>query len=146
MYNNVIWATDGSEGADRALAHAKRLVADSGGKLTVVYCVEYTLPGKGGGAYPIHANEGEIEEKIDRQVAELSTNGDGATLQKTRARVGGAAHSIAELATADHADVIVVGTRGRTPVAGLLLGGVTQRLLHIAPCPVLAVPPEHDLV
>jgi nucleotide-binding universal stress UspA family protein len=39
--------------------------------------------------------------------------------------------------------VIVVGTRGRTPLAGLVLGGVTQRLLHIAPCPVLAVPPEH---
>ena len=143
MYKNVIWATDGSDGADRALAHAKRLVAESGGKLTVVYCVEYTLPGKGGGAYPIHANEGDIAEKIERQVAELSTNGSGATLQRTRSRVGGAAHAIAELATEDHADLIVVGTRGHTPVAGLLLGGVTQRLLHIAPCPVLAVPPEH---
>jgi len=144
MYKNVIWATDGSEGADRALAHAKALVAESGGSLSVVYCVEYTLPGKGGGSYPIHANEAETEEKIDRQVAELSTNGTRATLQKTRSKVGGAAHAIAELATQDHADVIVVGTRGRTPLTGLLLGGVTQRLLHIAPCPVLAVPPEHN--
>ena len=40
--------------------------------------------------------------------------------------------------------MIVVGTRGRTALSGLLLGGVTQRLLHIAPCPVLAVPPEHS--
>ncbi len=144
MYKNVIWATDGSEAADRALAHAKALATESGGRLTVVYCVEYTLPGKGGGSLPLHANEGDVEAKIDRQVAELASNGTGATLQKTRSQVGNAAHAIAELATQDHADVIVVGTRGRTALSGLLLGGVTQRLLHIAPCPVLAVPPERS--
>jgi nucleotide-binding universal stress UspA family protein len=56
--------------------------------------------------------------------------------------VGGAAHAIAEIAGREHVDLIVVGTRGRTALAGLLIGSVTQRLLHIAPCPVLAVPPE----
>ena len=45
--SDVIWATDGSEAADRALAHAKALVSESGGQLSVVHCVEYTLPGKG---------------------------------------------------------------------------------------------------
>lgn len=144
MYKKVIWATDGSEAADRALTHAKALVTESHGQLSVVYCVEYTLPGKGGGSLPLHANEGDVEAKIERQVAELASNGTGATLQKTRSQVGNAAHAIAELATQDHADVIVVGTRGRTALAGLLLGGVTQRLLHMAPCPVLAVPPEHN--
>lgn len=143
MYKKVMWATDGSESADRALAHAKALAVEGGGPLTVVYCVEYTLPGKGGGSLPIHANEAEIQEKIDRQVAELSANGTAATLQKTRSKVGGAAHAIAEFAIEDHGDVIVVGTRGHTPLAGLLVGGVTQRLLHIVRCPVLAVPPDH---
>lgn len=56
------------------------------------------------------------------------------------ATLGGAAHSIAEAAEGAQADVIVVGTRGQTPLGGLLLGSVTQRLLHIAPCPVLVVP------
>ena len=142
MYKHVLWATDGSEAADRALPHAKALAAEGGGPMTVVYCEEFTLPGKGGGSLPVHANEGEVQAKIEQQVAELSSNGTRATLTKTRSQVGGAAHAIAELAAQSHADVIVVGTRGRTTLAGLLLGGVTQRLLHIAHCPVLAVPPD----
>jgi len=144
MYKKVLWATHGSEAADRALEHAKALAAEGGGPVTVVYCEEFTLPGKGGGRYPVHANEDELQEKIQRQVAELSSNGTKATLHTTRSRVGGAAHAIAEIADQEHTDLIVVGTRGHTPISGLLLGGVTQRLLHIAPCPVLAVPPERS--
>jgi len=144
MYKNVLWATDGSDSADRAMTHARSLAAEGGGSVTVVYCEEFTLPGKGGGSLPVHANEDEIQAKIERQVAELSTNGAPATLEMTRSKVGGAAHAIAEVADREHSDVIVVGTRGRTALTGLLIGGVTQRLLHIAPCPVLAVPPERN--
>jgi nucleotide-binding universal stress UspA family protein len=145
MYKNVMWATDGSDAADRALAHAEALAVEGGGALTVVNCMEYTLPVKGGGSVPVHANEAELQAKIDRQVAALVTNGTRATLKRTRSQVGGAAHAIAELATEEHCDLLVVGTRGHTALAGLLLGGVTQRLLHISPCPVLAVPPARDL-
>jgi len=60
--------------------------------MTVVYCEEFTLPGKGGGSLPVHANEDEVQTKIDQQVAELSSNGTRATLTKTRSQVGGAAH------------------------------------------------------
>ncbi|MBV8220869.1 MAG: universal stress protein [Solirubrobacterales bacterium] len=144
MYKRVMWATDGSEAADRALAHAKELAADGGGSVTTVYCEEFTLPSKAGGSFPIHADESKVQDKIRRQVAELSSSGTRATLEMTRSRVGGAAHAIADVAAQEHSDLIVVGTRGRTALAGLLLGGVTQRLLHIAPCPVLAVPPERN--
>jgi nucleotide-binding universal stress UspA family protein len=140
MYTKVIWATDGSEAADRALPHAKAIAAESGAPLVVVYCEEFTLPGKGGGSLPVHANEDEVQAKIEGQVAELSSDGVKASLQSTRSQVGGAAHSIVEIADAEQADLIVVGTRGRTALGGLLLGSVTQRLLHIASCPVLAVP------
>jgi len=51
-----------------------------------------------------------------------------------------AAHMIVGAAKEVGADMIIVGTRGHSPIAGLLLGSVTQRLLHVSPCPVLAVP------
>jgi len=37
-------------------------------------------------------------------------------------------------------DIIVCGTRGLGAFAGAFLGSFTQRLLHVAPCPILAVP------
>lgn len=140
MFKKVMWATDGSDAADQALAFARALATEGGREMPVAHCEELTMPGKGGGSFPVHANEDELQAKIERQVAELSGNGIAATLQLTRARVGGAAHALADAARESGAEVIVVGTRGHTALAGLLLGSVTQRLLHIAPCPVLAVP------
>jgi nucleotide-binding universal stress UspA family protein len=51
---------------------------------------------------------------------------------------------IVDVAREVDADLIIVGTRGHTPMVELLLGSVTQRLLHIATCPVLAVPPARQ--
>jgi nucleotide-binding universal stress UspA family protein len=98
------------------------------------------LPGKGGGSLPRHADEEIVQDKIKRQVEELSKDGVSVRLEITKSRVGNAAHELAEVAANEHTDVIVVGTRGHTLLRGLLLGSVTQRLLQIAPCPVLAVP------
>jgi nucleotide-binding universal stress UspA family protein len=139
MFKKVVWATDGSEAADEALPFARTLAAEGGGEMLVVHCVELTLSGKVAGRYPIHADERELREKIERQVAELSHSGIPTTFQTTRATVGRAAHEIAEMTREQNGEVIVVGTHGHTALGGLILGSVTQRLLHLAPCPVLAV-------
>jgi nucleotide-binding universal stress UspA family protein len=142
MFKAVMWATDGSDAADQALPLAKSLAQEGGGELLVLHCEEWTEPFRTGGAYPGHVNADELKAKIEGQVAELSQSGISARLELTDAPMGGAAHAIAEVAESRSADVIAVGTRGQTALAGLLLGSVTQRLLHIAPCPVLAVPPK----
>lgn len=140
MFKRVIWATDGSDDADVALPVAKTLAADSGGALLVVHCQERTLPGKGGGRQPRSANEDELVAKIEGQVKDLSAEGISASLQMLTCDVGESAEEIAGAARSENADVIVVGTRGHTALGGLLVGSVTQKLLHSTPCPLLAVP------
>ncbi len=140
MFKHVMWATDGSEAADETLEHVKALVNELGSELLVVYDEEFTMPGKGGGSLPRHADEEVVQEKIHRQVEELSKDGVSVRLEITKSKVGNAAHQIAAVAAKDGTDLIVVGTRGHTLLRGLLLGSVTQRLLQIAPCPVLSIP------
>ncbi len=139
MFKTVIWATDGSAAADHALSFAKELVAAGKGRLLVVHVEEHFYGGRMSG-YPVLADEEELEVKIRAQVEELRAAGIDATLEIVRGHPGHSAHAIAELAREHKAETVVIGTRGLGPVAGLLVGSVTQRLLHTAPCPVLAVP------
>ena len=96
MFRKVVWATDGSDAADRALPLAKAAAIQSGAPLVVVYCEEFTMPGRGGGSVPVHANEDELRAKVEHQVADMAGNGITATLEATRSRVGCAARAIAE--------------------------------------------------
>lgn len=43
------------------------------------------------------------------------------------------------LKEAEHADMMVVGSRGRGGFGSLLLGSVSQQVVHHAPCPVIVV-------
>ena len=140
MFRKVVWATDGSEAADGAMTVAKMLAMEGGGELLVMHGDVAIAPGRAGVRYPHFTDESELRTKIEGQVAELVREGVSATLEVVAADVGGAAHALADAARAEDADLIVVGTRGHTPLGGLLVGSVTQRLLHIAPCPVLVVP------
>ena len=140
MFKKIIWATDGSESADRALELAKSLASQDSATLLAVHSIE-VLAGPGArGAFPADADEDEREAKIAKQVKELTEQGVNASLKVVHGGVGSAAHVVADVATEEGADLIVAGTRGHTALGGLLLGIVTQRLLHISPCPVLVVP------
>jgi nucleotide-binding universal stress UspA family protein len=137
MFKHIIWATDGSKSADRALPFVKS-VAQDGGTVVVLHCDEF-LVGRGGGQ-PVIADEEDVKAKIERQARELKDDGLDVSLNVVGATAGSVAQKIAAAASQGGADLIVVGTRGHTVLGGLLLGGVTQRLLHIAPCPVLTIP------
>jgi nucleotide-binding universal stress UspA family protein len=138
MFKTIVWATDGSDAADKALPYAKSLAEGPERTLVVVHAKELMV-GRGGGS-PVLADEDDLQAKIRSQVEEAREDGIDATFKLVAGGASHAAHMIADAAKEVDADVIIVGTRGHGPIAGLLLGSVTQRLLHIASCPVLAVP------
>lgn len=142
MFKKIIWATDGSDTADRALGVARELASQNGGTLLAVYSVEQLVGPGSRGAFAEDADEPEREAKIARQVKELIETGVKAETKVVQGGAHSAAHTVARVAEEEGADLIVVGTRGHTALSGLLVGSVTQRLLHIAPCPVLVVPPR----
>lgn len=139
MFETVVWATDGSPAADRALPFAKRLVA-SNGRLVVVH-VRELLVGRAGGQ-PVYADADDVEDRIRGQVEALREDGLDVTLKFHTTFDANAADAICKEASSFDADAIVVASRGRGPLASAVLGSVTQSLLHKATCPVLAVPPH----
>lgn len=139
MYSKIIWATDGSVAADAALPQVRELASANGTAVVVLHCNE-TMVGPRAYGLDVRLDEPEIQAKITRQAEELKVEGLDVTTEFVTGHAGIAAHAIAEAAKSDGADLIVVGTRGHTRLGGLLVGSVTQRLLQVAPCPVLSVP------
>lgn len=142
MFKRIVWATDGSESAERALSYAKELAQRDGACIDVVHVVQKPI-GVRSANVTVRADEEEIQAQIRKRVAELSGEGMQVALKLDADQGGNPAHQIAEAAREAEADLIVVGTRGQTALRGLLLGSVTQRLLHDAPCPVLVVGLAH---
>jgi len=141
MFRSIVWATDGSEHADRALRYVTDLAqAGQGTSITIVHIAE-TGHGAGAAFLPRHGAE---RHQIVRQLEEIA---DGlrekglSVSVEVRDKPGARpAHEIADIARKNGADLIVAGPRGLSAIGGIALGSVTHRLLHIAPCPVLVVP------
>jgi len=140
MFKNIVWATDGSESADHALEYAKELASTCGARLFAIHSDEHFIGARSNGL-PVRADEPDTRTRIREQVADARSEGFDASFETVRCASGRTPYAIAEFAKKVDADVIVVGTRGHSPLAGALLGSVTQGLLHSAPCVVLAVPP-----
>ena len=142
MFSNIVCATDGSEHAERALRYAADLAQRDGAKLHVVHVVEKLPARKMAGELNMHVDEEQLEDKVARQTRQVAAERNvSATVHLTTARSGQVAQRIIDVTTETGGDLIVVGTRGHSPVVGAMIGSVAQDLLHLAPCPVLAVTP-----
>lgn len=137
MYETIVWATDGSEGADAALADARRIAELTHGRILAVHC-DQRMIGRAG-AWSVLPDEDDRRREIERQVDTLRQGGVPIDLVVERS-YRGVAETVAAVAAQRAADLIVCGTRGRGAFAGAALGSFTHRILRLAPCPVVVVP------
>ncbi len=139
MFRTIVLAIDGSDSSNRASDLAGRLAQEHGAKVIAVHVVEHMVGRAGGVA--VHADEASIQARIHATIDGMKQSGVDASLQFAEGVLGGPAHVIAEVAADEHADLVITGTRGHSPITGIVIGSVAQRLLHLAPCPVLVVTP-----
>jgi nucleotide-binding universal stress UspA family protein len=139
----IMVATDGSEGADRAVDLAAELAKAFGGELLIV-----TVGGNLSSEEmrQLERAEGHIGEALDmlsnQILTEAKTRAERLGIDSIRLRSawGDPAESIIETAARESTDALVVGRRGRGRLAGLLLGSVSQKIASLAPCAVVIVP------
>lgn len=138
MFETIAWATDGSELADQALGHVRKLAEIHGSRIVAVHANE-VIAGRAAGA-PVLADEPDIREKLEGQVEELRAAGFEAGLEVCTGTED-VATLVERAAFGVGADLIVVGTHGRGGVSAAFMGSVARTLCHTSRRPVLVVPP-----
>jgi nucleotide-binding universal stress UspA family protein len=147
----VLVATDFSKPSEAALAYGRELARTFDAQLTLLHVADNIITR--------YAYEGVMALTIDVQIdyekaKEAQLNG---LLQEDDRRELGAkavlrtsntpADAIVEYAKDAGVDIIVMGTNGRRALAHWILGSVAERVVRMAPCPVLTVrSPEHEFI
>lgn len=148
---NVLVATDFGEASDRALEYGRELARTFGASLHILHVVENFVARYATDAGYINFPDiqAQFEESAAAGLKRLMSDDDRRTLRvKGVVRTSSSpAAEIAAYAGSEGIDLIVIGTHGRGALAHLLMGSVAERVVRIAPCPVLTVhAAEHDFL
>ncbi|MFM7207936.1 MAG: universal stress protein [Planctomycetaceae bacterium] len=134
MGKTILFPTDFSTASDAALEHAAALAKATGATLLIVHVEEPPLAYGGGELY--YGIPEPDSERILKMLEDVRPS-DPEVAFTHRLTMGDPAGEIVRLATDEHAEMIVLGTHGRTGVTRLLMGSVAEVVVRRAPCPVL---------
>jgi nucleotide-binding universal stress UspA family protein len=138
MFGNVLIAVDGSPHSHQAVDYARGLAEAFGARLMLVHAYPQTsdLLGYKDFERLVSRRQAAGQEIIDDARSRLGAI-DATVLENLLE--GPESEAILKAAEAHGADLIVMGTRGRGAIEGLLFGSVSRKVAHLAPCPVLLV-------
>jgi nucleotide-binding universal stress UspA family protein len=138
VYDKILLAVDHSEMSDRAVVAARDLALLSKGEVWVLHLREREMGAKTG-VLAIDETTEDANAKVAACVETLAQAGVKAHGEVRNTIFGYAAREIVNDAQEIGADVIVMGSRGRGDIAGLLLGSTAHKVIHLSDRPVLVV-------
>ena len=136
MYERLLVAVDHSEVSPRVIAAARDLASLSKGKVWVLHVREREFGRLG--LTPSEPDE-EAQQAVRDGVEALIQAGVDAQGEVREAVYGHAAGEIVNNAREHDAGVIIMGSRGRSDLAGLVLGSTAHKVIHLSDRPVMVV-------
>lgn len=143
-YRRILVPTDFSSASEQAWRAARELARTTGAELVLLHVlVQAPLysesPFSGPRLREVYESAREwAAKKLEQWADEARTAG---LIVRVEARAGVPYQEILTMAKSAGIDLIVLGTRGRGGVERALLGSVADRVIRLAPCPVLSVRP-----
>ena len=140
----ILIGVDESKHSLAAIEYVKKMPWPKGTRVLVVSAVRDIMPALTEAYGPAPAyNDRAMDEmfKLHQEIASVAEQGLQGSGFQTEARVlhGDPRTVIVDLARAEKADLVVVGSHGRTGIAKLLLGSVASHVVTHAPCSVLVI-------
>ncbi len=148
MFQKILVGVDGSESALKAVDVAANLAKTSDGQILLLHVVQVSAIAEEAlnisATAHLSENPKGILERLSQDVLEGARKRAqrvGLTDQQvaTLSADGNQAREIIRTAKRRKVDLIVVGSRGRSRLEGLLLGSVSQKVSALSPCPCLIV-------
>ena len=136
MFERILIAVDGSPQSEKTILVAVDLAGRYGSAVTVVHVREYE---RYEGSDVDLGPPVTAEDLVEGVLARFRAAGVDARGEIRRVSFGHTAQQIVEVAAGSHTDLIIMGSRGMTEWKSLLLGGVANKVVHHATCPVLLV-------
>ena len=149
---NVLVATDFSEPSAKALNYARAMARSFGARLHVLHVFEplwITSADVVGGGVALASMIQGLEDTARKQLDDAVTEEDRRELHADATLITSEspAREIAHYASEHQIDLIVIGTHGRSGLSRMLIGSVAEKVVRMAPCPVLTVHhQEHEFV
>ena len=138
MYGKILVAVDHSEISDRAVLAARDLAVLSNGEVWVLHLREREVAVKTGVAMTAESAD-EANAAVSAAVEVLTQAGVKAHGDIRTTLFGYAAREIVDDAIEHDADLIVMGSRGRSDLVGFILGSTAHKVIHLTDRPVLIV-------
>lgn len=142
----ILVPIDFSEAGQQALEYARVFAGLTGASVRLVHVLELTylatLPYGGGELAYAQFDRDRLREVITRQIGAIQAEGLGGIRTSFEVREGVAHREIAAAAKAEKTDLIIMGARGHGRLERVLLGSTAERVVRLAPCPVLVVKSE----